>query len=612
MSFAIFGLILHFHHSINNMILYEYYQDAAQRFGQEEKFRMRQNNRYAWLRLFIIVATVVAGIITYSFSPWLSVGTVIAFLMMFAVCLKKHSANIERQHRSGRLKTINLREMDSLEGNWSAFDPGIRYEDPKHDYTSDLDIFGVHSLFRYINRTTSPSGSDMLARWLSGPASTDNIVKRQGAVNEFSEMVDRRQEMQAVGLKYKDIAKEQPGFIEWLHGEAVLSNNRKLLLVMQILPWMTIAAGVSAIAGWIPSAVVWLLVVVHFMISGSTAKKVNYLHQQVSRKVEFIGTYSELINLFIETKFTSPYLTELRNCFVESNATDRIKALQNRIKKLDYRLNMLYIPVNILFFFDYKHLVWLEKWRLGAGQQLTEWFDAIAEAEALASFANLKFNNPGWVMPEIKDDYFTLEAVEVGHPLILEKERVCNDFSLTGEGRVAIVTGSNMSGKSTFERSIGVNMVLALAGAPVCASYFAITTCRLFTYMRIADNLEERTSSFYAELKRLKQLIDITGNGQHVFFLLDEVLRGTNSRDRQIGSVALIRQLVKHRVSGIIATHDLALGELEKELPGYVNNSHFDVQINGEDMLFDYKLHPGICTSLNASVLMRKIGIDVN
>jgi len=352
-------------------------------------------------------------------------------------------------------------------------------------------------------------------------------------------------------------------------------------------------------------------VAIHFVIYGLVSNKINLLHQQISHKVQFISTYSELIGLVTGAKFSSSYLAALRGCFVETDALQQIRALQNRIKKLDYRLNMAYIPLNILFFFDYRHLVWLEQWRTGAGQKLPEWFDAMARIEALSSFANMLHNHPNRVLPGIIDEYFTLETENMGHPLILEKERVCNDFSLNGAGQIAIVTGSNMSGKSTFERSIGVNMTLALAGAPVCASAFTVTNCQLYTYMRIADNLEEHTSSFYAELKRLKRLIDITKNGQQVFFLLDEVLRGTNSRDRQIGSMALIRQLVGQKVSGIIATHDLALGELEQELPHHVRNSHFDVQINGEDMSFDYKLHQGICTSLNASILMKKIGIEV-
>jgi hypothetical protein len=589
----------------------EFYRIRAQRFAEEEKNCERQSNRYSFLRLLIMISVITAGIILYSLSAWLSMAAVLLLLIIFAVCLKKHAAVIERQQHNERLKIINQQELNCLDGDFSAYAPGNQYINTKHFYTSDLDVFGEHSLFRYMNRTTSPSGSDMLAGWLGRPAATTEIEARQQSVIELAEMVDLRQEMQAIGLKHKDISKELPGFIEWLHGKAVLSGNRRLLRVMQILPWITLAAIIASAAGWIPSLIAWMLVAVHFGIYGSTVGKINILHQQVSRKVQFIRAYSELIGLVTGAKFNSRYLAALRSCFIEADALRQIQALRSCVNKLDYRLNMAYVPLNILFFFDYKHLVWLERWRAGAGQKLPQWFDALAKIEALACFANMLHNNPGWAIPGISDEYFTLEAENMGHPLIPEKERVCNDFSLNGAGQIAVVTGSNMSGKSTFERSVGVNMTLALAGAPVCAGSFTVTNCLLYTYMRIADNLEEHTSSFYAELKRLKKLIDITKDGRKVFFLLDEVLRGTNSRDRQIGSMALIRQLAGQRVSGIIATHDLALGELEQELPGNISNSHFDVRINGEDMSFDYKLYRGICASLNASILMKKIGIEV-
>jgi predicted ATPase/membrane protein implicated in regulation of membrane protease activity len=594
------------------MPLSSFYHQRVQRFAREEQICTRQNNRYTWFRLLIVILAVIAGIYFYSVSSALSIGTVIVFIIIFAVCLKRHLQNIERQHHLERLKNINIQEINSSKGDYSAYAPGDQYINPKHDYTSDLDIFGSHSLFRYLNRTVSPSGSDTLAAWLSAPANTPEIKKRQAAVEELAGMVDWRQEVQAVGLKYKDTGREQPGFIKWLQSGIALSGNRKFLLAVKILPWVTVAAIMAASVGWTPSFCAWLLVAIHFVISGSVIKKVNLLHQQVSRKVDYISTYKELIGLFVDANFTSHYLTGFRNHFVETKALQQIKSLQNRIRKLDYRLNMLYIPVNILFFFDYKHLVWLEQWRLTSGLHLIKWFEIIAKVEALSSFANARHNNPSWAMPEIRDEYFTLETRNIGHPLITEKERVCNDFTLAGENQATVITGSNMSGKSTFLRSLGVNMALALSGAPVCAAFLAVTNCRLYTYMRIADNLEEHTSSFYAELKRLKHLIDITKNRQHVFFLLDEVLRGTNSRDRQTGSVALVKQLVGQQVSGIIATHDLALGNLQQELPGHVNNAHFDVQISGEDMLFDYKLYQGICTSLNASILMRKIGIEID
>jgi hypothetical protein len=423
-------------------------------------------------------------------------------------------------------------------------------------------------------------------------------------------MVDWRQQIQSIGLKYKDTGKELQAFLQWLDGKTVLNNNR-LLLVMRILPCITIVYGAIVGAGWAPAGLLWLLVAAHIAISAMVAGKVNALHQQISRKVAFVSTYAELISSVTGVHFTSPYMIAIQHIFQEGHALEHIKALRSRIRRLDYRLNMMYIPVNLLFFFDYKHLIWLERWRMTAGRALPAWFDAIAAMEALSCFANIRFNHPAWAMPEINDQYFSLQAVQAGHPLIPDKERVCNDFDIQGEGKIAVVTGSNMSGKSTFQRSIGVNMALALAGAPVCAVRFAVTNCRLYTYMRIVDNLEERTSSFYAELKRLKQLINITREGQRVFFLLDEILRGTNSRDRHTGSAALIRQLVRLQTTGVIATHDLALGEMEKELPANICNLHFDVQINNEDMAFDYLLHTGICNSMNASILMKKIGIDV-
>ncbi|MDR0310427.1 MAG: hypothetical protein LBJ21_02455 [Acidobacteriota bacterium] len=592
-------------------VISEFYQTRARRFAEEEKNCERQSNRYAWLRLLIMVSAITSGIVLYPLSARLGIAVVLLLLAVFAVCLKKHAACIERQRQNERLKIINQHELDCLEGDFSGYAPGSRYINAKHYYTSDLDIFGEHSLFRWLNRTTSPSGNDMLAEWLSRRALTTEIEARQQAVIELAGMTDLRQEMQAIGLKHKDVSGELPEFIEWLNGDAVLLGNRKLLRAMRLLPWATLAAIIASFIGWLPSLTAWLLTAVHFAIYGLTNRKVNFLHHQVSRKVQFISTYSELIGLLTGAEFSSRYLAALRGCFIETGALRQISALRNRIKKLDYRLNMICVPLNILFFFDYKHLVWLERWRGGAGRELPRWFEALAKIEALSSFANAVQNNPRWTMPRIVDEYFTLEAENMGHPLILERERVCNDFSLNGAGQIAVVTGSNMSGKSTFERGIGVNMALALAGAPVCASAFAVTNCRLYTYMRIADSLEEHASSFYAELKRLKKLIDIVKDGEKVFFLLDEVLRGTNSRDRQTGSVALIRQLAGQRVSGIIATHDLALGELERDLPDNVRNSHFDVRINGEDMSFDYKLHRGICTSMNASMLMKKIGIEI-
>ncbi|MDR1666901.1 MAG: hypothetical protein LBS03_04320 [Bacteroidales bacterium] len=588
-----------------------FYRERVRRFADEEALLARREAWLAWLRLLFFASGIAGGVYVGSFGRGAGIAVAAVCMIAFLLCVKKHVGVIERRKEAERLKIINRYEMNSLNGDDSPFPSGEQYIDPEHPSTSDLDIFGAYSVFRHVNRTTSPSGSYLLAQWLSRPAPVTEIERRQQAVKELAGMVDWRQQMQAVGLKYKDTAEALPGFLLWLRGEPVLSGRRRLLWMVRVLPWATLCATAAAMAGWLPATWLWLPVIAHLAIAAATLRQVNTLHRQMSNKVDFIGVYAEIIAPVAATDFSSPCMTALRQVFIDNDAPGQIRALRNRIKRLDYRLNLMYAPVNLLFFFDFKHLVWLERWRAASGAAVSKWFDAIAAIEALSGFANLSFNHPQWAMPEIRDGDCTIEAVQMGHPLIVEKERVCNDFSAGGKGQITIVTGSNMSGKSTFLRSIGVNMTLALAGAPVCAERFAAGHCLIYTCMRIADHLEERTSSFYAELKRLKSLIDLTRHGERVFFLLDEILRGTNSRDRQTGSVALIRQLIRQQASGVIATHDLALGELEKELPGHIRNAHFDVQIDGENMAFDYRLYDGICTTLNASILMKKIGIEI-
>jgi hypothetical protein len=541
---------------------------------------------------------------------WLVIVVIITSLAIFGFVLKRHFENSNLQNKIERLKTINHWELNCLDGDFSVYPQGEQYKDVKHSYSSDLDIFGSHSLFAYLNRTTSPSGSDLLASWLKQAAETTEIKKRQDAVKELSAMIDFRQEMQAIGINNKVNNSDLYSFVSWLNSKAELIDNRKMLYITNILPIATISAILLSFIV-IPFGFVVILFAMHIVVYGLIFRKINYLHQKISNKVGFVNIYKELIECVDKTTFSTPYLASIHNTLGSAGALGHIRALNNRIKRLDYRLNQFFIPINILFFFDYKHLFWLERFRQENGQNLLQWFDALAKIEALSSFANASHNNPEWIVPKIVDEYFHVNGNSIGHPLIADKQRVCNDFSINGSGKVSIITGSNMSGKSTFQRSIGVNMVLALAGCSVCAKNFQISNCKLYTYMRIADNLEEQTSSFYAELKRLKQLIDFVKEGQKIFFLLDEVLRGTNSRDRQIGSIALVRQLVKLNVSGIIATHDIALGDLENELPQLVSNSHFDVQITDDSMAFDYKLHEGICKSRNASILMKNIGIDV-
>jgi DNA mismatch repair ATPase MutS len=293
-------------------------------------------------------------------------------------------------------------------------------------------------------------------------------------------------------------------------------------------------------------------------------------------------------------------------------ASAEIKNLENILNRFEVRLNILaFIILNTFFLWDLWQIIALNTWRKTNKNFVANWFNAIAELEVTGSFSVLNFNNAGWCFPEIADEHFTLSGKQIGHPLIPKKQRVNNDFSINGTARIDLITGSNMAGKSTFLRSLGVNMILAYAGSAVCAESFIVSVVQLMSSMRIEDNLAENTSTFYAELKKLKSIIDAVNQQEKTFILLDEILRGTNSLDRHTGSKALIQQLIRQHAIGIIATHDIELSKLENDFSAAIKNYHFDVQVNGEELYFDYKLKHGICRSMNASVLMKQIGIEM-
>jgi DNA mismatch repair ATPase MutS len=357
-----------------------------------------------------------------------------------------------------------------------------------------------------------------------------------------------------------------------------------------------------------------MLIFIHFLILHRLKSLVSSAYYNLSGKVGMLNNYSALIKTIESADFRSKKLSELQKLYLFNGrkASDALKELSQVVKNLDIRFHPMYhIPLNLLTFWDIHWLMKAERWKKQHRNQMEQWFASMAEFEALSSFANAFHNNPDWSFPEISEA-FKIEAKEAGHPLILSDKRVPSDFSIDSKGKVMLITGSNMAGKSTFLRTAGVNMVLAMAGSAVCAAHFKVPPVKVFTSMRIADSLEENTSSFYAELKRLNTLIKLVEHEKNVFFLLDEILRGTNSGDRHIGSMALIRQLVRKQSTGMIATHDLELAKLEEEQKGKVENYHFDVQVENEHLYFDYRLHPGVCKSLNASVLMKKMGIEIN
>ena len=590
----------------------EVYQSREAEFSALTERLRKLSDRLSMARLGAFGGGVILFAILLSASLVTAVVTLSVALILFAWLVIKYESTEKRRKRYLHLAEINRLEIKCLEGDFSGFKTGEEYAGRDHPYSYDLDIFGKASLFQYICRTTSRPASDLLAEYLKQPAVREVILQRQGAVAELQQMTDWRQEMMTLGHLNAGAGSDPAPLMQWLRSEDAFIRTRREKIITGSLSLLALASVILVISG-LPAAILAPVFTVNFILYFTRFKKISKLQEQVSRSSELLRAYSEIIRLIEDRDFAATVLHNLQSHFKgEISASQRIRQLSRLVGRLDSRLNVLVsIPLNLLFFTDIHFCLALEKWKREHSARIPEWFAAMSEFEVLASLANMAFNNPEWVYPEVTDDYFVLKAEKMGHPLIPAGRRISNGFDAEGAGKAIIVTGSNMSGKSTFLRTCGVNAVLAFAGAPVCASAFAISLVRLHSSMRISDSLEENISSFYAELRRLRAIIAGAESDPRAFLLLDEILRGTNSDDRYTGSVALIKQLTGYGSVAMVATHDLRIAGLEIEIPDAIENYHFDVKVNGEELFFDYKLTPGVCSSFNASLLMKKMGIKV-
>ena len=570
------------------------------------------SDRLSMARLAAFAGGLVLFAVLLSFSAITAAATLTGAIILFAWLVIKYETTEKARKRYLHLAEINRLELKCLEGDFSGFKTGEEYAERDHPYSYDLDIFGKASLFQYICRTTSKPASDRLAEYLKQPALREEILLRQEGVAELHPLLDWRQELMTLGYLNSGAGNDPAPLMQWLESGDLFRKTGREKIITGCLSLLALAAVISVIAGF-PAAILAPVFGANFIFYFTRFKRISKLQAHVSRSSDLLKAYSTIIRLIENRDFKSPLLQKLKSGFSdEISASDRIRQLSMFVSRLDSRLNVLVsIPLNLLFFTDIHFCLALEKWKRGHASRIPAWFASMAEFEVLASMANMAFNNPGWVYPQVTEDYFVFSAQDMGHPLIPSGRRICNGFISEGAGKTIIVTGSNMSGKSTFLRTCGVNTVLAFAGAPVCASAFTVSLVRLHSSMRISDSLEENISSFYAELRRLRAIISGAESDPKAFLLLDEILRGTNSDDRFTGSVALIKQLTGYGAVAMVATHDLRLAGLEKEMPEHIENYHFDVKLNDEELFFDYRLTPGICSSFNASLLMKKMGIRV-
>jgi hypothetical protein len=546
--------------------------------------------------------------------------SVTAGIFLFLICtilflglVKLFSNHSTRREFMANLALINQNEVAAISGDLSAFNDGNSYTDIRHDFSFDIDLFGAASLFQYLNRTVTGYGRDILASWLSDSFSlTKELVPRQEAIKELASKDKWRHEFMATGMKIPLEKDEISGLLRWIEERPLtVSSSLKKLLIF-VLPVSACASLLLMITAILPYKIFVLIFLINLFFIAGGLKKINEIHNALTKKYNFLTSIKRLLLTFEKEIFVSPVLNNIKSntSGERASASDSIRELGRLIRSFDSRSNMLVgFVLNGLFLWDYQSVYRLEKWKSKYHTLFPLWLDMVGQVDAYISLGNYAYNNPDFAFPVKSDNLIVFSAKKLGHQLIDENKRVCNDFILGKKGTVCIISGANMAGKSTFLRTVAVNYILAMTGAPVCVSEMSFIPQKLFTSMRTLDSLSENESYFYAELKRLAMLKHRIEEGDPVFFILDEILKGTNSADKSAGSKLFLQRIIQNEGTGLIATHDTSLGNLESDWPGAIVNKCFEIEIDGENIRFDYKLQDGITQKMNAVFLMKQMGI---
>ncbi|HCF71146.1 MAG TPA: DNA mismatch repair protein MutS [Syntrophomonas sp.] len=568
------------------------------------------------LRLAVFLAGIGAAIIMYMTHNFvLFTAVLILFAAAFIYLVVRHEKLINSIKYVTVLRDINTCSLKRLKGEWNTFaDDGRDFMDSSHSYSEDLDIFGKNSLFQWINTANTFIGRRRLSELFSGViGNSDDIRNRQEAVNELAKMLSWRQRFLAEGMLKKGEMCDPRKLIRWARESSEFFRNFWVIFIIRVCPIITL---ILVVTGLVMNKVSWYLpvaaLIAQFALLSYKIKERYRMFSIAENYADDLKVYYKMIKLFEKQRFKSPHIKKIKKEIKDKNGLEvfkQVDKLSSIIDAIADRRNFFYVFINILALWDFQNIIALERWKQKSGPVLIKWFDALGRIEALASLAVIRFENPDWVMPVICDgNESIIETKGIGHPLLTEK-RTYNDFTIDNKVKVLLITGSNMSGKSTLLRTAGINLVMAYAGAPVCARWFRATLMEIGTCMRVSDNLRENISSFYAELLRIKKIITEAETGKSVFFLLDEIFKGTNSLDRHTGAKVLINKLSLTGSIGLVSTHDLELCELERQNER-IANYHFQEYYKDGGIYFDYKLRPGPSTTRNALYLMQLAGIN--
>ncbi len=572
-------------------------------------------NKYSILRLI----TIATGIILFYQSlkleqSWLPVLVFFTVILVFSSLVRKQNTFEKKRSYFKDLAEVYANEIESINSRENIYSDGSSWIDDVHPYTSDLDIFGKGSLFELVNRCATVLGNVKLACWFQKRGSVKEIMERQGAVEELASKQDWKHNFQAV-LLFSNGAKEDlvQKLFHYMR-TAPGSGSMFIRLYIRWSPWIFL---LSAILAWFYSGFIFVIIsmgIANLLLMQAYNSLVMKTDSLIGKASKILAHFSEAISAIRSEKWDSNLGSQLASDLKDDEhgkLPEQIKRLSILINQLSLGMSPIGSVLNFIMPWNVRQFFAIEDWKKANKLNLEGAFDVIANFEALISLSSLRTNYPDWSFPGIVEKKnYTLAAKSIGHPLILPRFRVANNYSLTDDLKIDIITGSNMAGKSTFLRTLGINCVLAFSGAPVCAEKMELSPMLIFSYMRIRDSLNENTSTFKAELDRLQSLLEILQTEDKVYFLIDEMLRGTNSVDKYLGSKGVIEKLISQNAVGIIATHDLQIAELEQKHFSYIRNFHFDIQIEGEEMKFDYKLKQGECRTFNASLLLKKLGID--
>ena len=557
------------------------------------------------IRLILFIAIVV-GIYFFWSNLQIAIGIVVLGIIGFLILVSRHSNLQYQRDFAAVLLKINEKEIQIKKGDCLELNEGLAYENPKHYYSYDIDLFGKGSLFQFMNRTVTQEGEAELAKRLS-LNNIENIDQKQAGVKELAAMPNWRQEFSAIGSLVKIQHKAQ-AIIAWIK-----DYKTSLPSIMSLLPQIFTAISALLLGLVFFDVISYQILMLWFLvglgISGVYLKKINKIYNEAGKAKDTFSQYYKLLDKIENTTFTSEILIaqQIRIKSENEKASLIFRKFSKTLDSFDQRNNMIMALVgNGFMLWDLKYAFQVEKWLEAYHDKVEDWFEVISFFDAQNSLANFAFNHPDYVYPQINEDENVIKATQLGHPLLKTKKRVDNDFFIKNQ-QFFIITGANMAGKSTFLRTVSLSIVMANMGLPVCAESFDYSPIKLITSMRTSDSLADDESYFFSELKRLKFIVEEIKNDNY-FIILDEILKGTNSTDKAIGSKKFVEKLVASNSTGIIATHDLSLCEIENEL-SEIKNYYFDAEIIDDELNFDYRLKNGVCKNMNASFLLKKMEI---